>query len=211
MTLSFTDFDNLANAIADQGYALIQDPHTISLAASLRHELAQYNRSEFQQAGIGREQLQQQNRQVRSDAIRWLDGSTDPQSQFLRSMETLRIELNRRLFMGLFDYECHFAHYRPGDFYQKHLDAFKGRTNRVLSTVMYLNQDWQSTDGGELLMYEQDQEHPFFRLAPEFGRLIIFLSERFVHEVLPAKRDRYSVAGWFRVNTSIGGVIDPAQ
>lgn len=34
------------------------------------------------------------------------------------------------------------------------------------------------------------------------GTLVVFLSEEFEHEVLPAKRDRYSIAGWFRVNPS---------
>jgi len=27
---------------------------------------------------------------------------------------------------------------------------------------------------------------------------VIFLSERFPHEVLPAKKKRHSIAGWFR-------------
>ncbi|MDF2179546.1 2OG-Fe(II) oxygenase [Aliiglaciecola sp. CAU 1673] len=211
MPLSFLDFDNLADAIAEQGYALLQDPQTLALADGLLSELNSYKEAHFQQAGIGRENLLQQNSQVRTDAIRWLDGHTSAQKQFLNGMATLRVELNRRLFMGLFDYECHFAHYRPGDFYKRHLDAFKGRTNRVLSTVLYLNPDWQPADGGELLMYEKKQEKPFLRLVPEFGKLVIFLSERFPHEVLPAQRDRYSIAGWFRVNGSIGGAIDPAR
>jgi len=34
------------------------------------------------------------------------------------------------------------------------------------------------------------------------NRLVIFLSEEFPHEVLPANTHRYSIAGWFRVNNS---------
>ena len=34
-------------------------------------------------------------------------------------------------------------------------------------------------------------------------------SKEFPHEVLPANRDRYSVAGWFRVNTSLANKADP--
>ena len=37
-------------------------------------------------------------------------------------------------------------------------------------------------------------------VLPELGTLVIFLSEDIPHEVLPAMRDRYSIAGWFRVN-----------
>ena len=38
------------------------------------------------------------------------------------------------------------------------------------------------------------------RVLPEFATLVVFLSEDFPHEVLPATRDRYSVTGWFRLN-----------
>ena len=46
-------------------------------------------------------------------------------------------------------------------------------------------------------------------MTPSFGSVAIFLSEEFPHEVLPATRDRYSIAGWFRVNTSTADRIDP--
>ncbi|MEM7151083.1 MAG: 2OG-Fe(II) oxygenase, partial [Pseudomonadota bacterium] len=41
--------------------------------------------------------------------------------------------------------------------------------------------------------------------------LVLFESERFVHEVLPAFDNRYSIAGWFRKNASISGIIDPPR
>jgi SM-20-related protein len=47
------------------------------------------------------------------------------------------------------------------------------------------------------------------KVVPQMGTLVVFLSERFPHEVLPAHADRYSIAGWFRVNTSINNQIDP--
>ena len=46
-------------------------------------------------------------------------------------------------------------------------------------------------------------------VTPSFGTIVVFLSEEFPHEVLPAKRDRYSIAGWFRLNSSIANNIDP--
>jgi SM-20-related protein len=43
------------------------------------------------------------------------------------------------------------------------------------------------------------------------GTLVVFLSDRFPHEVRQASRLRYSIAGWFRVNASLGSHIDPPQ
>jgi SM-20-related protein len=39
---------------------------------------------------------------------------------------------------------------------------------------------------------------------------VVFESERFPHEVLAAQSIRYSIAGWFRTNNSMAGMIDPA-
>ncbi|MEC7468361.1 MAG: 2OG-Fe(II) oxygenase, partial [Pseudomonadota bacterium] len=33
----------------------------------------------------------------------------------------------------------------------------------------------------------------------------------FPHEVLPATRDRFSIAGWFRVNNSTAQRVDPPK
>jgi SM-20-related protein len=90
-------------------------------------------------------------------------------------MEQLRIGLNRRLFLGLFDFECHYSHYAKGDFYQRHMDAFKGgvsqgHSNRVLSTVFYMNSDWGENDGGELLLYSDKQVSPLLTVPPVFVR-----------------------------------------
>jgi SM-20-related protein len=35
-------------------------------------------------------------------------------------------------------------------------------------------------------------------IVPHGGTLVVFLSERFEHEVLPTARARVSLAGWFR-------------
>lgn len=34
--------------------------------------------------------------------------------------------------------------------------------------------------------------------------MVVFLSEKFPHEVLKANRKRYSIAGWFRVDVRDG-------
>ncbi len=53
--------------------------------------------------------------------------------------------------------------------------------------------------GGELVLYDGAGEIELVRAAPECGKLVIFLSEDFPHEVLPAKQFRQSIAGWFRI------------
>jgi SM-20-related protein len=122
-------------------------------------------------------------------------------------MQQLQQAINRQFFLGLFDFECHFARYQPGDYYQKHFDAFKGRSNRVLTTVSYLN---DNSTGGELCIYDE-QDQLLKKVLPAAGSLVLFESERFAHEVLPARQDRYSIAGWFRCNNSLNGLIDPSR
>jgi len=43
------------------------------------------------------------------------------------------------------------------------------------------------------------------------GNLAVFRGDESPHEVLAADRDRYSVAGWFRVNGSINQQLDPPR
>ncbi|MDD5472241.1 MAG: 2OG-Fe(II) oxygenase, partial [Sideroxydans sp.] len=81
-------------------------------------------------------------------------------------------------------------------------DVLQGKKNRILTTVLYLNKDWQPEYGGELVVYDPSGEQELLRLQPTFGTMIIFLSESFPHEVLPSRATRRSIAGWFRVSGS---------
>jgi len=200
--------DSIADALVDPGYILLERVIPSELLASLWAYFDTINTDGFKLAGIGRQADFQLQEAVRSDQIHWLGNTAqteeDVTTQFLAWMELLRIGINRRLFLGLFDYESHFARYAAGAFYKKHMDAFgghkQGQLSRVLSTVLYLNENWCESDGGELVLYAEDGDQPLQKISPTFGRLIVFLSEKFPHEVLPATRERKSIAGWFRVN-----------
>ena len=120
-------------------------------------------------------------------------------SEFLAFISGLREYLNRSLFLGLTYYEAHFAHYKKGDFYEKHLDAFKSSKNRVVTTVYYLNEEWNQRDGGELLIYNKE-EKLIKKVLPKQNTLVVFMSEEFPHAVDIAKKDRYSIAGWYRID-----------
>ncbi|EPC02623.1 hypothetical protein L861_09780 [Litchfieldella anticariensis FP35 = DSM 16096] len=163
-------------------------------------------------AGIGRGKQHSLRRDIRGDAIHWLDRKTLAQRQYLTAMGTLQRELNHALYLGLFEFEAHFAHYPPGAFYKKHVDSFQGRANRVVSTVLYLNPDWPMDGGGEMALFDADQPKcEVARILPRAGTFACFFSESVPHEVLPTRLPRASIAGWFRRNASLGGLIDPAR
>jgi SM-20-related protein len=67
---------------------------------------------------------------------------------------------------------------------------------RVISAVYYLNENWREADGGALRLYLDDGAAR--DIYPHAGSLLLFLSARFEHEVLPATRDRMSIASWLR-------------
>ena len=206
-SLSAQTLDLIADSLAKDGHITLHNILPANLIGDLENRAHQLSH-DYKPAGIGREQQHQINNVVRSDQIQWMDHQHPIETLYLKEMEALRTALNRRLFMGLFDYEAHFAHYPTGAFYKRHVDAFKGETNRVLTTVLYLNNNWLSTDGGELYIYDADLNH-IKTVLPESGTLVIFLSDEFPHEVKTALRDRYSIAGWFRVNNSTPNRVDP--
>jgi SM-20-related protein len=117
-------------------------------------------------------------------------------------MEAVRVNLNRALYLGLFEFEAHFAVYAPGAFYRAHLDNFRGTSARIVTAILYLNEDWQTVDGGQLRLYTTGEEGgEYVDLLPEAGQWILFDSARFWHEVLPARRERFSLTGWLRTRS----------
>lgn len=193
-------FSQIATQISEQGYCVLERAVPQQVLASLLEALDNEKHTSFYQAGIGRTQNFAKNSEIRNDKISWITKDTQGADLWLDWSSSLMEYLNRTLFLGLFSFESHFAHYQQGDFYKKHLDAFKGKSNRKLSLVCYLNNNWHKSDAGELLIYSKMTDQVIVEVPPKLGSLVIFLSEDFPHEVLPASIDRYSVAGWFRVN-----------
>jgi SM-20-related protein len=152
------------------------------------------------------------NTKFRGDSIYWINEaeSSPAQQIYLDEMERLRKELNRHLYLGLDALESHLALYPIGAGYQKHLDRFKANDSsqlpqRQISCILYLNKDWLEEDGGYLRLYLNADDAtdgivataPSLDIAPIAGRLVMFLSGTFYHEVLPANRARMSLTGWF--------------
>lgn len=203
-------FERIASDIASQGFSINKSAMPESLLEPLWHHQQHIDNTRYQPAGVGRRANFQRDKNIRSDEICWINGDSPAGHRWLVWTNDLREYLNRRLFLGLFSFESHFAHYAPGAFYAKHVDAFRGQANRILTVVMYLNKNWQPSNGGELVLYTGDDDAECIKVLPEWGTIVVFLSEEFPHEVLPASRSRSSIAGWYRLNTSSAIRVDPA-
>lgn len=192
-------FEQIALGLEMHGYVVLENGLPETLQTELLNDLGRVPTADFEPAGVGRGQQWQRNLQTRRDKIAWIEGASDSTRLWLKWTDDLRCYLNRRLYLGLFSFESHYAIYHPGDFYQTHVDAFRGSSNRTLSLVTYLNRDWQLDWGGQLRLYNDSATEAVQTVSPQLGTLVVFLSEDFPHEVLPATQTRYSVAGWFRL------------
>lgn len=181
--------------LAERGYFIWNDFISSSHVTELRR-LAELNRAEgnFKKAGIGKQVLFQVDKSIRGDYIQWID--KEPENlvlkNFISEITALKNYLNQTCYLGLKDFETHFAIYPENTFYKKHVDRFQQNAHRVLSFVLYLNTNWQKGDGGELALYLDGEQNIIEPLA---GRLLLFRSE-LEHEVLLAHKPRYSITGW---------------
>jgi SM-20-related protein len=153
-------------------------------------------RGDFDAARIGSNRSLQRREEIRGDSICWITAPLFPAEQTLsEGLERLRLELNRESMLGLFELELHYAWYPPGAGYARHVDQPRGRTQRQVSLVLYLNEGWTPAAGGVLRMFDAAGHRD---IEPIAGRLVCFLTPGREHAVLPTHRDRLSVSGWFR-------------
>lgn len=191
------NFTQTVNDLATQGWSLTPGflpPDAITrLAGEIRQHFSQ---GDMHQAGVSLER--QVNTSIRNDFILWLDeGALTPtQRIYFDALEQLRQEVNAGLQLGIFEFEGHAALYPAGSFYQRHLDRFQSNNLRCLTCILYLNENWQESDGGLLRLYLNESEH--MDIAPKGGLFVTFLADRFWHEVLPANKERLSITGWFK-------------
>jgi len=205
-------FESAAEGLLQRGWWIGGDTLDPELVGRLRADLNELIEADrLHQAGIGRDSDFHLDRSIRGDRVFWLTRDRPAQQEFLERMERLRLALNRSLFLGLFEFEAHYAHYPPGARYRRHYDSFRGAANRLVSSVTYLTENWQPGDGGELVIYAGESDRIEATVEPRAGTFVLFLSEEVPHEVLPSHTHRTSIAGWFRLNASVGGAIDPAR
>jgi len=161
----------------------------------------------FSKAGIGALDHYQVNRTIRSDFVYWLDALRDTELKELFDLIQLVIaKFNELCYLSLAGYEFHLAHYPVGSYYKRHLDQFKGRNNRLITMIIYLNENWKTGDGGELRIFRENNADLI--VEPLAGRAVIFKSNVIEHEVLVTNKSRYSLTGWLLYQpTSVGYLL----
>jgi SM-20-related protein len=190
-----TVLTQICDALAGPGWIVI--PNFLDATTVLElQQLAQSRRDQFNRAGVGREAGHQVRSDIRGDSVLWVEDDDAAMRSANERMALLQQTLNRELFLGLVELEWHFASYPVGAFYQRHLDQHREQDTRVVTVVQYLNPEWHADDGGQLRIYLDDGET--VDVTPYGGTLAVFMSNRFEHEVLPARRERWSLTGWYR-------------
>ena len=196
------DYEPIIDGILTDGYGVMDEflssTEVTALNACLRNR---HEAGQFRSAGIGNQQVTVETT-IRGDEILWLDEATATADElaFLQRIGQFVQYVNQTCYLGLRDYEFHYALYPTGTFYKRHLDRFRSDSRRKLSVICYLNADWQETDGGQLVLYltETNGSERSVTVSPTGGRLVCFDSGQLEHEVLPATRERLSVTGWLK-------------
>ncbi|WP_266172161.1 2OG-Fe(II) oxygenase [Dyella subtropica] len=190
------EFDMATNTLATDGWCVVSNLLSLAQTQALATEcMAMHDAQLLTPARVGADRTATR---LRGDSTCWFlpEALSEPQQAFADRIDVLRIALNRDLLLGLVDSESHYAVYEPGAAYARHLDRLRDNDARVVSAVFYLNDAWQDAEGGALRLYLTDQSHR--DVYPRAGTLLLFLSSQFEHEVLPATRDRMSIACWMR-------------
>ena len=160
-------YEKITDTLVDDRYIIIDKALPLKLSQYLL--LFAKTQNSYKKSGISSSSNLYFDRERMRDKTLWLDEDNGIQSEYLSWMNGLKEYLNCSLYLGLSYFETHFSIYEKGDFYEKHLDAFKNSKNRVVTVVYYL----------------------------------VFMSEKFPHEVLSTYTTRYSIAGWFRIDDEI--------
>ncbi|MEQ4620648.1 2OG-Fe(II) oxygenase [Providencia vermicola] len=185
--------NKLIDSLSTQGWYVWDDFLNLSEIQAIKSCIPE----KLHDARIGNGESLQDNKTIRGDQTIWLESEMGaPIAEYMAKMDVIRQALNQQCYMGLRDFETHFCRYSNGAFYKKHVDNFQGQGRRKVTTVLYMNEAWQRGDGGELVVYDH-QDNKLFQLDPLAGRMIVFMSEEFPHEVLPTQQKRESIAGWF--------------
>lgn len=191
-------FETLINSYLENNIGIANHFLSDELCQNLAENLLQLQTNkQLQRSGIGNDQKLQQNNAIRRDRIYWLDKKHNNifENAFFEKIDAFILHLNRSCFAGITNYEFHYSLYEKDDFYKKHLDQFKDNSNRQFSMISYLNPNWKINDGGELYIYQQNNNQS---ISPIQGKTVFFKSNELEHEVLVTNERRLSVTGWLK-------------
>ena len=114
---------------------------------------------------------------------------------FFSRVQSFIDHLNRTCYAGIRESEFHYAVYEPGAFFKRHKDQFLNDDRRRFSFVLYLTDNWTVGDGGELVLYQEQNT----QIQPKAGT-VIFFDSTIEHEVMPSKTLRLSLTGWLKTH-----------
>ena len=193
-------FNSLIDSFLAEKVGIANDFLNTTLSRHLKANLIKlYSDQQLLLAGTGNNALLQHDKLLRSDKIYWLDRRHNDlhENSFFDLMDSFVLFLNSTCYTGITGYEFHYALYEKGSFYKKHLDQFKSNKSRAFSMIMYLNDNWQQEDGGELCIYHADHQQI---ISPINGKCVFFKSSELEHEVLITQQPRLSITGWLKVD-----------
>ena len=171
---------------------------TKELSGQLQKNLLDHDKdNNMKFAGIGNQDLKDPLQDKRGDKIFWMNNESQEPAEraFLNQIDQFILYLNDTCYVGINAYEFHYALYETGSGYQRHVDQFKNNNNRKFSMIHYLNTDWLPGDGGELLIYRDDEVE---KISPEMQKAVFFKSDSCEHAVSKSKRPRMSISGWLK-------------
>ena len=193
-----SQFDLLIDSYLDTNVGIDAGFLTETLSTGLQQNIIHLQQEELMTAaGVGNEEVKDPNQKMRGDKIYWMNKNTANiyEQQFLGLVEDFIDHLNSTCYTGINAYEFHYAVYEEGSFYKRHKDQFKNDSNRKYSLINYLNENWLEQDGGQLLLYQNEETQ---RILPESKTAVFFKSDEIEHEVAKAHRRRMSVSGWLK-------------
>ena len=190
-------FESFISSFIDNKVGIADNFLPVSLASGLKENLLElYSGKQLHSAGTGNTDVSH-DKQFRSDIIYWLDRDNEnvAETAFFAHMDEFVEFLNVTCYTGITGYEFHYTLYPAGSFYKRHLDQFRNNDSRKYSMIMYLNENWEVADGGELCIYHQNNEQ---RLSPDNGKSVFFKSCELEHEVFVTNKPRMSITGWLK-------------
>ena len=206
-------------ALERRGFAVIPEFISSAEVEELRFEMdALQAAGGFHKAGVGQGTDHTIEPGVRTDSICWIEqeNATPVQKKYINKLTDVRDRIRDYFRLPLSEAEYYYAIYPPGGYYRRHYDNFAGESRRLITALLYLNQGWQVSDGGELCIYPPAKNHRILfpgwsaesqsvRVIPESGTLALFLSVYMPHSVTRAGRERRSMGVWF------GSARDPER
>ena len=193
----FVPSDAEVEALGRDGYFVRGGVLGAAGAARVR-EAALARAGELAPAGVRRGADRRVEAQTRQDLIGWLAPAPGTAlGEAFDAFAQLGEALSHAAYLGLGRFDVQLALYPGGGaHYVRHRDAFPGAAgdNRRLTAILYLNPAWEPSHGGQLRLHTA--EGPV-DVAPMLDSLVVFLSERLEHEVLPAHAPRLALTAWF--------------